>query len=178
MLTNLDVKSFNIVRAYNRNYIETVLDGLTIYTCYLDDLSENTRLLEMDALLDKIHTPAVIHGDLNTFTKEDLTLPNKIQEEFVVNNTELTKKLEPILDEMKRCEVVETLKTRGFIDSAREFKPTMPSKLFPAVIKAPFIRVDYILHTKDVSSENAMVYTDTLYDTVSDHYPISATIKY
>lgn len=178
VMTNLDVKKFNVIRGYNRNYIKTVLSGLTIYTCYLDDLSENTRLLEVKALLDKINSPAIIHGDLNSFTLEDLAIPNKIQEEFVVSNPELTKKLDPVLNEMKRGEVVETLKTHGFIDSAKEFKPTMPSKLFPAVVKAPFIRVDYIFHTKDVFSDHAEVYTADLFDTVSDHYPISAVLKY
>lgn len=54
VMTNLEVKQFNIIRAFNRNYIETVLDILNIYTCYFDDLSEDTRLKEVNSLLKQV----------------------------------------------------------------------------------------------------------------------------
>ncbi|MDC0449069.1 hypothetical protein OAL67_00480 [bacterium] len=178
VMTNLDVKEFNVIRAFNRNYIETVLEGLNIYTCYLDDLSEDTRLKEINSLLEQVKKPAIIHGDLNTFTKSDLEIENKTRLLFEQENELLTKQLKPILDGMQRCEVIDVIKDKGFVDSETNFNPTLPSKLFPAKVTEPFVRVDYIFHTPDVQSSNVTVHKDDLFHKVSDHFPLSATIEY
>lgn len=179
VMTNLAVKKFNIVRAFNRNYIETTLDDLNVYTCYLDDISEDTRLSQVKSLLEQIKRPAIVHGDLNTFSKKDLSTFDDLAKTFEVNNIALVKKLRPIIEDMRRCEVEKLLKLAGFIDSAEEWIPTMPTKLFPAVqIGDPFIRVDYIFHTKDIVVKDLTVTKGGLSDKVSDHFPLSASISY
>ncbi len=178
VMTNLDVQEMNIVRAFNRNYIETVLDGLNIYTCYFDDLSEDTRVKEVNALLKQIKKPAIIHGDLNTFTKSDIEVESAAKTLFEKENVELAKQLKSILTEMQRCEVVEILKNKGFIDAETTYNPTLPSKLFPAKVTEPFVRVDYIFHTPDIHADNVTVHKGDLFNKVSDHFPLSATIKY
>ena len=178
VMTNLDVKKLNVIRAFNRNYIETVLDGLNIYTCYFDDLSEDTRLKEINSLLKQVKKPAIIHGDFNTFTKSDLETELETRKLFEQENAELARQLKPVLDEMARCEVVEVLKDNGFVDAETNAKPTMPSKLFPAKVTEPFVRVDYIFHTPDVQSSDVTVHKDDLFHKVSDHFPLSATINY
>lgn len=176
VMANLEVKQFNIIRAFNRNYIETVLDDLNIYTCYFDDLSEDTRLREVSSLLEQIKKPAIIHGDLNTFTNTDLKGENKIRNQFEAENKELNKQLKPVIDEMQRCEVVEVIKKNGFIDADNSASPTMPSKLFPAKVTEPFVRVDYIFHTPDIKTKDTIVHKEELFHSVSDHFPLSTTI--
>lgn len=178
VMTNLAVKEFNVIRAFNRNCIETVIDGLIVYTCYFDDLSEDTRLKEAASLLDQIKNPAIIHGDLNTFTKNDMTKFIDAEEAFKKDNKELFEKLRPVIDEMRRGEVIKMFENRGFTDAEKNATPTMPSKLFQAQTQTPFIRVDYILHTKEVAVADTKVHTKGLFDAVSDHYPLSATISY
>ena len=178
VMTNLDVKELNVIRAFNRNYIETVLDGLNIYTCYFDDLSEDTRLKEVNSLLKQVKKPAIIHGDLNTFTQTDLEGKTATKKLFEKENEQLMKQLKPVTDEMERCEVVEVLKGNDFVDAETNAEPTMPSKLFPAKVTEPFVRVDYIFHTPDIQSSDVTVHKDDLFHKVSDHFPLSATINY
>jgi endonuclease/exonuclease/phosphatase family metal-dependent hydrolase len=178
VMTNLDVKEFNIIRAFNRNYIEAVLEDLNIYTCYFDDLSEDTRIKEAKSLLEQIKKPAIIHGDLNTFAKADLGIENKAKTLFEQDNEQLSAQLKPIIDGMQRGEVIEILNNNGFIDAEITFNPTMPSKLFPAKVTEPFVRVDYILHTSDIQAKDVTVHKDTIFHKTSDHFPLSATINY
>lgn len=177
VMTNLDVESFGIIRSHNRNYIETKLNGLYIYTCYLDDLSEDIRILEIKSLLEQIKTPAVIHGDLNTFTKEDLNKFSHIKNEFITSNLELYSKLKPITDEMERCEVVKVIEEKGFVDADKQANATLPTTLFPAKVTKPFVRVDYIFHTKGIQVNNLVVPNTEKINKVSDHYPIIANIN-
>ena len=178
VMTNLDVETFRIVRAHNRNYIETKLNGLYIYTCYLDDLSEDVRILEIKSLLNQINTPAVIHGDLNTFTKDDLHKFSATKNKFIQNNQELYSKLKPITDEMERCEVVKIIAEKGFIDADRDVNATLPTTLFHAKVTKPFVRVDYIFHTKEIQIDNLVVPNSEIINKVSDHFPVIANINY
>lgn len=177
VMTNLDVKEFNIIRAHTRNFIETVLDGLSIYTCYLDDLSEDVRLLQIKSLLNTIKTPSIIHGDLNSYSLRDLQKESILREKFIYENKELYLKLQPLTDEMERGEVIKTLEDFGFIDPDKIGIPTMPTKLFPANTVAPFVRVDYLMHTKDITVSNIEVPNTELLNKISDHLPLIAEVK-
>lgn len=77
---------------------------------------------------------------------------------------------------MQRCEVVEVIKKNGFIDGDNSANPTMPSKLFPAKVTEPFVRVDYIFHTPDIKTKDTSVHKDDLFHRVSDHFPLSTMI--
>jgi len=177
VMTNLDVQGFNTTRAFNRNCIETKLNGLTVYTCYLDDISEDTRLFQIKSLLSQTAEPAIIHGDLNTFSKEDLLTVDRISPSFEEANPGLSAKLKPIIEDMRRCAVVDELTTCGFKDSAEKWMPTMPTKLFPATgVNEPFLRVDYIFHTAGVFVEDLTVPKGDLFDEVSDHFPLVAAV--
>ena len=173
VMTNVDVREFNIVRAFNRNCIETRLENCYVYTVYLDDVSEDTRLSEIQSLLEQIKYPALIHGDLNTFTREDLPKMESREKIFMHKNPKLSLKLKSVVEDMKRGEVIDLIKSKGFKDGFDNYSPTMPTRLFPAQVTKPFIRVDYMLYSKGLKVESPQVYQGDLYDKVSDHFPIS-----
>ena len=172
---------FNIqckqLRIYNRNCIKSTIERkgneYTIFTVYLDDLSEDTRLHEVESLLSQVtRKNTVIMGDLNTFAKSDLEyMPKDIQSHFR-KKPDLHKDLKGVFQEMKRAEVVYLLQKEGFVNGMPTFQPTAPSKLFPGALDAPFVRIDYVFHSKDIQIKRAKVLRSDVLDKTSDHFPI------
>jgi len=165
------------LRIYNRNCIKSTINRkgyeYTIFTAYLDDLSEDTRLLEIKSLLSQItRKNTVIMGDLNTFTKSDLEhIPKDVQNYFR-KEPDLYKDLKSAFQEMKRGEVVYLLQKEGFVNGMPTFQATAPSKLFPGDFDAPFVRIDYVFHSKDMQIKEAKVLKSGVLDRTSDHFPI------
>jgi len=181
VMTNLDIVAFDTVTAFNRDYIRTTInlnsEKLSIYTTYLDDLSEDTRLEQISSLLEQVTHPTIIHGDLNTFVKSDVPKMLSSEKVFIEKNKEVAQKIIPIVNDMKRGEVIGKIEDAGLIDAFGVYDPTMPSHLFPADIEKPFIRVDYFFHSKKLKMESPKVHKEGIFDKTSDHYPISVILS-
>lgn len=166
------------IRIYNRNCIKSRigLNGIeyTIFTIYLDDLSEDIRLKESEALLvQSKRDKTIVIGDFNSFAKSDLDfIPKNFDEYLGEENTDFKKSLIKVIDEAKRGEVIELYQKAGFINGMPEFQPNTPSKLFPGKFNSPIMRVDYVLHSKDVRIRNTKVLISDILDQTSDHFPI------
>jgi endonuclease/exonuclease/phosphatase family metal-dependent hydrolase len=173
VLTNLPLEHFETITIETRDAIKTTLqingNKLDIFTVYLDDLSEDTRLKQTQSLLKYIdlNVPTIVMGDLNTLSLNDIP---KI-------NPQLYEGMRPILNEMKRAEVTKQIEKYGLKDADKNGEPTMPTKLFPAKIENAILRIDYAFHTDDVEIQNFKVLKDSIFDQTSDHYPIVFDIK-
>ncbi len=157
-----------------RNAIKTRVEGIDILSVYLDDLSEDTRIKQVQAILNLIdpNIPTIIMGDLNTFDKNDLDDAKTNLDELGQRYPGPMKSMEASLNEMKRGEVTQLLKDNGFTDLGKDAGATVPAKLFPLPVEKPVIRLDYAFGNNRVKLEDFRVLTDPKFGNLSDHYPI------
>ena len=177
VLTNLPVESFETISLGTRDAIKTDIrinnNKLDIFTVYLDDLDEDTRIGQINALLSQRQdSSTIIMGDLNTLSPDEATRLTPLINKFFTEHPNLSESFMPVLDEMKRGEVTRILERHRFLDADKNGTPTAPSKLFPVRIESALFRVDYAFHTKDIQISNFKVPKDSILDQTSDHYPI------
>ncbi len=171
VMTNLEVSSFSEVRLFNRNAIKTELnvDGrkVDIFSIYLDDVSEDTRLEQVRSLFGLMSSnPTVFMGDLNTMDGDDKTkLP-------ILGNI-----LDVVFREMSRGEVIKLIKENGFIDTNLVRMKTVPTKLFPIKTDGPLARLDYIFYRGNIECKNFEVLSREMFEKMSDHFPIRVDIS-
>lgn len=178
VLTRLPVGKFETIRMFSRNAIKTSAGGVDIFTTYLDDVSEDTRMRQTDTLLDHVSTsvPTIITGDLNTIDEFDLTETRKQVEEMFDKRPE-ARVAQPVFKEMMRCEVTRKIRQSGFIDMGKGKGNTVPSKLVPIKIDQPITRLDYGFCTSNINIENFEVLRGAEFDQLSDHYPIKMSVE-
>ncbi len=159
--------------------VETENGSLQVVVLYLDDLSEDARLEQTEALLAQLDPskPVILMGDFNTINPSDQTAASTVLGAFRKANPVILEKLNPILGEMQRGEVIRRFEQAGFIDEASESHPTFATPLFPAVVTGPFLRIDYVLASKAVQVSDIRVATDDVFQQASDHYPLAFTAK-
>jgi endonuclease/exonuclease/phosphatase family metal-dependent hydrolase len=162
------------IRLVTRNAVSVTVGGINIFSIYLDDVSEETRIKQIEAALKLVNpnTPILITGDLNTIDPNDLAETNIKIAELARKFPELVKNKENSLNEMKRGEVTRLLISRGFSDLGKEAGNTYPAKLFPLLVDAPIARFDYAFGSSQIKPEEFKVLTDAKYGNLSDHYPI------
>lgn len=162
------------IRLTTRNAISINAGGIDIFSTYLDDVSEDTRIKQVDDVLKLVNpnTPTIITGDLNTIDLADLTETNKKLEELLRKFPGPMKSMESSLNEMKRGEVTKILVNAGFIDLGKGLGNTIPAKLFPLPTDEPVARLDYAFGSSQIKLEKFKVLTDEKYGNLSDHYPI------
>ncbi|MFH1186588.1 MAG: endonuclease/exonuclease/phosphatase family protein [Candidatus Levyibacteriota bacterium] len=178
VLTNIPIKHFETISLKTRDAIKTTLqinnNKLDIFTVYLDDLSEDVRVKQAQILLQHVNQkkPTIIIGDLNTLSPSEITKVTPLINKLFVRYPQLSESLIPVLEEMKRGEVIKMLEENRFQDANRACTPTVPSKLFPIKTERAFLRLDYAFHTKNIQISNFSVPRDSIFDQTSDHYPI------
>jgi endonuclease/exonuclease/phosphatase family metal-dependent hydrolase len=157
-----------------RNGIKTRVDGIDIFSVYLDDVSEDTRIKQVQAVLDLVdpNFPTIITGDLNTFDENDLDEAKTNLDELSRRYPKPMKSMEAPLNEMKRVEVTQILGNNGFTDLGKNAGNTVPAKLFPLRVEKPIIRLDYAFGNNKVRLEDFKVLADDKFGNLSDHYPI------
>lgn len=165
------------IRIYNRDCVKTKINingkNLLLYTVYLDDLSEDVRLKEVEALLSGIQkNNTIIMGDFNTFAKYDFDFIRKDIKALFKDKPDLYKIIQKPIEEAKRGEVIKLLEQNELINSMQNFAPTVPTKLSPLGLDNPIFRVDYVYHTKDVVIDKIKVLESDLLNQASDHLPI------
>jgi endonuclease/exonuclease/phosphatase family metal-dependent hydrolase len=162
------------IRLATRNAISTNAGGIDIFSIYLDDVNEDTRIKQIEAVLKLVNpnTPTIITGDLNTFDKDDLAETNKQLEILGHKFPGPMKSMESSLNEMKRGKVTKILVDAGFVDLGKGKGDTVPAKLFPLPVDKPVLRLDYAFGNNLIKLEEFKVLTDEKYGNLSDHYPI------
>lgn len=176
ILSKFQIQSESI-RIYNRDCVKTQINinskNIILYTVYLDDLSEDVRLKEVEDLLSGIQKDnTIIMGDFNTFAKYDSDfMPNDIKALFQ-DNPDLYKIIHNSIEEARRGEVIELLEQNELINAMPNFVPNVPTKLSPLRLDSPIFRVDYVYHTKDIVIDKVEVLKSDLLDKTSDHLPI------
>lgn len=166
--TDHSVKEVRILDLGNRQGLGIILDvglhGLQIANVYLDDLSEETRIKQTEALLAGLEKdmPTIITGDLNTLRPSMRSARFDVQvKDFCVR---ILTHLSPKHSAFNRRQVIPIIEDSGFIDADRRLKrPTAPAK-FPAV------GLDYVFHSKDLEIECLQVMP---IHGESDHLPLS-----
>lgn len=178
VLTRLKVEKFEKIRLFNRNAIKTSVSGIEIFTTYLDDVSEDTRLKQSESLLNQVTVgvPTIITGDLNTIDEFDLSETKSQIEELLIQHPE-ARTMELSLRDMMRGEVTGKIREKGFVDMGKGKGNTVPSKLFPIHTDKPIARFDYGFCTPDIKIENFEVLRGTQFDQLSDHFPIKMNVK-
>jgi endonuclease/exonuclease/phosphatase family metal-dependent hydrolase len=171
VMTNLDVVNFSEIRMFNRNAIETKLKvkdkEIDVFSIYLDDMSEDTRLKQTKSLFEVIENrPTVFMGDLNTFDSSDeIKVPI------------LGSALDMVFRDMSRGEVIKFIRERGFMDTNVDRLKTAPSELFPIKVGNPILRIDYIFYNQYLESGNFKVLRGEIFNKTSDHFPIMTEIN-
>lgn len=184
LLSNIPVQPRTVRLATRNAIIAQVQHGTTppfnMAVVYLDDLSEATRLQQLQALraLIDLDQPLMIMGDLNTIARRDINHSNILIGTFYRRNPSLHKKLKPILNDMQKGEVVAHLESWGLLDAGRKkYLPTFPTPLFPADTQQPFLRLDYCFYSPSFTLSRYNVLYDEAFKAASDHFPILLTIK-
>lgn len=162
------------IRLSTRNAVRTSARGIDIFSIYLDDLSEDTRMRQIQDVLRLVNpnTPTIITGDFNTIDLADLTETSKKIEELGRKFPGPVKSMVGLFTEMKRGEVTKMLGEHGFVDLGKGAGNTVPAKLFPLPTDEPIVRLDYAFGSSQIKLEEFKVLTDDKYGNLSDHYPI------
>lgn len=183
VLSRLSLNEFGTVRLYSRNAVRSQLKingkEIEIFTVYLDDLSEETRLNQIKALLGIVNKPSVIMGDFNAVCKEDVPEIKLKWHKFLKLNPKFKESKDyesyfvPVFDELIRGEVVEKIKQKGFREAANNGirQMTFPTPVFMNV-PTPYLKVDHLFYTPDLSIDNFQVLTGGIFNQASDHYPV------
>ena len=178
LLSKYKLVEVSAMKIATRDALSATVEGpngkLAIVLLYLDDLSEEARLKQTEALLSQVQQmePTVIIGDFNTFRTEDGTLERQALRSLKDENPQLLPKLNPIIADMAKGEVIKQFEKAGFKDGGVASLPTFPTQLFPAKLNEPSLRLDYVMASSRVEISNFRVPNDTLYHRASDHLPI------
>ncbi len=189
VMTDLPLKSFKAVRLYNRDCIKvTLVDNkklVDIFAVYLDDISEDVRLKEINVLLKNINSnPTVIMGDLNAVGKADVKSLKENFEGFLNERRDFLKTDEyktyykPAYEHLVRAEAIELIRSKDFKEAKNKDAtlPTLPTKLHPLKAEKPLLRADHIFVSPGLKITDFKVYSGDLFEKTSDHFPISADV--
>jgi len=187
VLSNFPIKRAQALRLATRNclYTRVELPGkvLDVFTVYLDDKSEDTRLEQVRTLIQA--TPGervLVIGDLNCIYKSDGPKLWADFEEFVRENPKFKERGDyesyfvPGIKDAMRGEVIELIRAAGFKDAdSGPRQPTAFTRIHASGIPTIF-RVDHMFGTKDLRVKNFQVLTDAIFETASDHFPVVCEI--
>ncbi len=186
VMTNLPNPNFSTLRLGTRNCVKTTIHDskpLDIYSVYLDDLKEETRLNEVSYLLKDISPlgNSIILGDLNTTRPEGVSESKKLLNDLLITNPLLIFKkvldylsyFRPVFRDMFKAEVMSRLRQQGFKDARpiNSFSPSAPTPLYHGV-KNPIVEIDHILASTGTVTSNFQVLRGGIFDQASDHYPV------
>jgi len=183
VLSNLDVKKFETVYIKTRNAVKTTLQvhekPLDIFSVYLDDVREKTRLEQMGALLQHV-TPdrrTIIIGDFNCISDRDVALIEKTMKTILQNLPQkMRTRFYSVKEKLAHRGAIRFLEAKGFIDAAVEREPTTPTHKIYSIIP-PFLRLDYAFCTSDIVVVSTDVVRGELFNRISDHFPLIVEIE-
>lgn len=193
VLSRVPVEQFETVRLATRDCIRAVvsMEGkrIALYTAYLDDLVENVRVEQVQALISHIVEDAkqgiesVVMGDLNMLAPVDVDMRTRIFKDLF----DVGIRIEEIfrdkpyyaaaIEELYKVEAMPLLNQAGLREpSGSESQLTAFTPIHDLHFPIPLFRLDHILHTEGVISSEFMVHREGIFEEASDHYPISCRI--
>lgn len=189
VFSRLPILKFETVRLHSRNAIKAIVENegkrISIFTIYLDDLCEETRVAQVKTLCDLIDQKnTIVMGDFNSIRPENV-FEIKIKWKLVLlMKPEFKKKplfntyFKPVFKSLCKAQAINLLRKHGFGEAKGQTKTnTFPTPLLPMNLP-PLLQVDYIFHTPDLKVTNFNVPTGEPFDKSSDHYPIVGTISF
>lgn len=180
VLSNVEETNFQTLDLKTRRCVKTSISvnsvECDIFCVYLDDLSEDVRVSQVEQLLRYVSSdkPSIVVGDLNSFSPKDVVRTKQRIDDFLKSNRK-HEKYRKQLNDMARAKVISKLFKHGFKDSAVEHKNTFPTKL-TKISDEPILRVDYCLYKNCEIKEFKVLYGE-LFDKTSDHFPIIAKVN-
>jgi len=180
VLTNLVVYSFKTINLLTRDAIKTEVQikdkPVDIFSVYLDDLNENTRISQITELLRHVtNKPTILLGDLNTVYPEDRPKLKSDLNHLLLERSEFK---ERDFKELLRAEVIPLIKSKGFVGARGDGPRTstaatsLSKQKFGAIFK-----IDHIFHSPDIKVEKFQVLKGSIFEKASDHYPIVAKLS-
>ncbi len=191
VLTNFLNVKFKKVRLTTRNCIQAELKfshkTLDIFTIYLDDLSEDARLEQIQTLLNNINSrPAIIMGDFNAIHPKDIKQNKDNIKKFLKINPDFKKRkdfnsyFKPSFNNMLRAEVITFILAKGLLDARgknlKDRQPTAFTSLSDLGENGPILTIDHIFCTSEIKTKKFKNYKKNIFKRASDHYPISVEI--
>lgn len=188
VLTNLNAK-FEKARLATRDTIKAKLKYkekfLDIFTVYLDDLSEDTRLSQLKELFKLVDekNPTIFMGDLNTIDPDELEKPRELFTK-ILNDPEFKKRpdyeshFKKCLNDIVKGNVLDYAKKEGWKNVAEGFEKdeTFPTSLHP-INMPPIARIDHVLYKGNIKILDYKCLKGELFEKASDHYPIFTEIE-
>lgn len=179
------------VRIHNRSAIRAGIShadlggAADVVVAYLDDLDEETRILQARGILSHLApgAPAVLMGDLNAVWPRHVAHVRDKVDAFVEAHPDFRERrdfgsyVEPALTSLYRAEVLPLLARHGFYEPSPDYLPTAFTSLHPWSMP-PTFPVDHVL-SRDVGTEQAPYHRHTgpLFERASDHYPLSRDLS-
>lgn len=176
-LTNDDNLEFSTVSLGTRDAVRTSFKGdnsLDVFSVYLDDISEETRLEQIQSLLHYVEPGkrTIIMGDFNSIADRDVTkVELTLMRIFRYLPRNIKSHLYSFESKIARRGTIKFLESQGFVDAAGvNPEPTVPTKKNYQLI-SPFLRLDYAFCTPDIKIASMQVVRGKLFNQVSDHFP-------
>jgi len=192
VLTNFLNVKFKKVSLITRNCIQAELKfphnkTLDIFTIYLDDLSEDARLEQIQTLFNKINpNPTIIMGDFNAINPKDIKQSKDNFKRFLKINPDFKKRkdfnsyFKPSFSNMLRVDVIPLILAKGLLDARgenlKDRQPTVFTPLSDLGENGMILTVDHTFCTSEIKTKKFKNYKKNLFKKASDHYPISVEI--
>ena len=183
VLSDLDVENFETIRIGTRNAVKTTLklnDGFfDIFSVYLDDVREKTRLEQIRTLLQHV-TPnrrTIIMGDFNCVSDSDMSFIQKNLENLIQKLPKATKtKLHSVEEKLEHHGAIRFIEAKGFLDTDIKRTANVPTHKSSSMV-FPFLRLDYVFRTSGIKIASTKVVRNRLFNQTSDHFPLVVEIK-
>jgi endonuclease/exonuclease/phosphatase family metal-dependent hydrolase len=174
--TDEKIAASTILDLESRNALGVILDagrhGLQIAGVYLDDLDEDVRLKQVNALCSQLEpdVPTVLTGDFNALraTLHGAALRHRLGDmavRMLARTLPRSSELGKAVSGMNRREVVPQIERLGFSEAHAGKQPTALGRLM-------IFGVDYAFHNERVTIENFNVLSGAQARCASDHRPI------
>lgn len=179
VLTKIQNIEFETIRIATRNAVKSKLkvdsNMFHLFSLYLDDLSEDTRLEQLDGLKKYIDEPShsILIGDLNAIKKDHRQLVNERVDKLPRDNS-FFEKLKPAIDNRARGDVFDKLQQFTLRDVSQKEMPTFPTPLLMN-FENPIVQLDYAFVGKAIKVNDFKVIYNSLTRRASDHFPILFT---
>jgi endonuclease/exonuclease/phosphatase family metal-dependent hydrolase len=184
LLSNLPILKSRALRVATRDcLLATVeMEGKPVDVClvYLDDLSEDTRIAQVTALLAGLsQNPTIIMGDLNCVSPDQApafraALPGFRAANPAVSEPGNVDYFDKALAGMARAEALAPIYKAGFREIAEGAgTPTAITPLSKFGQAEPVFPIDHIFAAPSIALTDFTAHTGTDFDQASDHYPIS-----
>ncbi|MFC1649375.1 endonuclease/exonuclease/phosphatase family protein [Patescibacteria group bacterium] len=178
VLTRFPNPHFETIRLSTRNAVKTSIEinrkQVFLFSVYLDDLSEKTRVSQIESLKKHIDdaSKTSVMGDMNSFESKHLR-KIKMNIKKVLSAVDQAKKpaLVSVAQDMMKGKTIEEIKKIGLRNVSNTLHPTATTPLSP-LSETPFIQLDYAFVGSRLNTKNFKVLINETTSRTSDHYPI------